>query len=306
MSKTILITGASNGFGLDMAKSLAESGHRIFATMRHVHDRHGGTAAELSDIGVEILELDVTSTESVDAAFTTLFGKTGGKLDVLVNNAGVAVAGLSETFTPEQVREMFEVNVFGMQRVLRAALPHMRSRRSGLVINIGSILGRVTIPFLGLYGASKHAVEAMTESYRYEVSQLGIDIVLLQPGPFPTKLYASMQAPLDTTRANQYGEIAALPTAVAAGIDGIFKSDGAPDPHDVAVAVVQLIGMPAGQRPARLIVGSAFGADAANAALSPLQRQLISVFGLDHLDTFKSADIAVNAETISAVERIEV
>jgi NAD(P)-dependent dehydrogenase (short-subunit alcohol dehydrogenase family) len=289
MPETILITGASNGFGNDIAKTLAAAGHQVFATMRDINDRHRDAAAALQARGIETLELDVTSTASVDTAFKALFERTGGKLDVLINNAGIASAGLSETFTPEQVREMFEVNVFGIQRVLRAALPQMRANRSGLVINVGSILGRLTIPFLGLYGASKHAVEAMTESYRYELSQFGVDVVLVQPGPFPTKLYTAMQSPSDPRRGEQYGAIAALPGGIAAGIDGIFKGADAPDLHEVAVAIAKLIDTPAGQRPNRVVVGGAFGADLANAALQPLQGQIVSGFGLDHLATLKLA-----------------
>jgi hypothetical protein len=248
--QTVLITGASNGFGNDVAKTLATGERRVFATMRDIDGRHHHAATELQAKGIETLELDVTSTASVDAAFKALFDRTDGKLDVLINNAGIASAGLSETFTPEQVRAMFEVNVFGVQRVLRAALPQMRRNRSGLVINVGSILGRVTIP---------------------------------------TKLYTAMQSPSDPGRADQYGAIATLPGAVAAGIKGIFEGADAPDPHDVATTIAKLIDMPAGQRPDRVVVGRAFGADVANAALQPLQGQMVSGLGLDHLATLKLA-----------------
>lgn len=192
MSKTILITGTSNGFGNDIAKTLAAAGHRVFATMRDMNGRHCEAANDLQSKGIQTLELDVTNNASVEAAFKELFGKTGGKLDVLVNNAGIASGGLSETFTPEQLRDLFEVNVFGVHRVIRAALPEMQKSKSGLIINVGSILGRLTLPFYGLYGASKHAVEALTEGYRYELSQLGIDVVLIQPGPYPTGLWSSI------------------------------------------------------------------------------------------------------------------
>jgi len=143
MSKTILITGASNGFGNDAAEALAVAGHQVFATMRDVNTRHRGAAETLRSNGIETLELDVTSNASVDAAFAALFKKTDGTLDVLVNNAGVFSQGVSETYTPEQVRDLFEVNVFGIQRVTRAALPAMRKTKSGLIVNVGSILGRV-------------------------------------------------------------------------------------------------------------------------------------------------------------------
>jgi NAD(P)-dependent dehydrogenase (short-subunit alcohol dehydrogenase family) len=287
MPKTVLITGTSNGFGNDIAKTLATAGHRIFATMRDMGGRHRDAAKELQAKGIETLELDVTSNASVDATFRTLAEKTGGKLDVLINNAGMASAGLSETFTPEQVRDMFDVNVFGVQRVIRAALPEMQKNKSGLIVNIGSILGRVTIPFLGLYGASKHAVEAMTDSYRYELSQLGVDVVLIQPGPYPTKLYTAIQKPSDAGRADRYGDVAALPDKFAEFLQGVFSGANAPDPHDVATALVKLIETPAGQRPDRVIVGAAFGADFANSAIQPIQSKLISGVGFDHLSKLK-------------------
>jgi NADP-dependent 3-hydroxy acid dehydrogenase YdfG len=289
MSKTVLVTGTSNGFGADIATTLAAAGHRVFATMRKMHGRHAEAAAELQAKGIETLELDVTDNASVDAAFEALLAKTGGTLDVLVNNAGFAAAGISETFTPEQLRDMFEVNVFGIQRVLRAALPAMHARKSGLVINIGSILGRLTIPFFGLYGATKHAVEALTDTYRYELSQSGIDVVLIQPGPYPTKLYTSIQQPSDTERAAHYGDVANLPNGISEFLGGVFSGPDAPDPHDIAEEIVSLIATPAGQRPARVVKGLSFGADGANEATAPFQSGLISGLGFDALAKLKVA-----------------
>jgi len=289
MSKTILITGTSNGFGHDIAQTLASAGHRVFATMRDISGRHREAANVLSAQGIEILELDVTDDASVDAAFASLFWKTDGKLDVLINNAGVAAGGIQESFTPEQTRAMFDVNVFGVQRVTRAALPSMHRARSGLVINIGSILGRVTLPFFALYGASKHAVEALTEGYRYELSQQGIDVVLVQPGPYPTKLYTSIQRPTDIGRADNYGEVAAMPAAFEEYLGGVFNSAEAPDPHDVATAIVALIEKPVGQRPERVVVGLDFGAVAANNAIAPIQANLVAAIGMSQLDTLKIA-----------------
>lgn len=289
MVKTVLVTGTSNGFGVDVANTLAASGHRVFATMREMNGRHGQAAQELRAKGIQTLELDVTENASVDAAFKSLFEQTDDTLDVLVNNAGVAAGGLSETFTPEHLRDMFEVNVFGVQRVLRAALPAMERRKSGLIVNIGSILGGVTIPFFGLYGASKHAVEALTESYRYELSQLGVDVVLIQPGPYPTKLYTSIQQPSDGARAQNYGDVAALPGGVSAFLNDVFSKPDAPDPHDVAKAIFTLIDTPAGERPSRVVVGLGFGADGANAAIDPFQGQLINGLGFDRLAKLKVA-----------------
>ena len=289
MARTVLVTGTSNGFGADIATTLAAAGHRVFATMREIETRHSKEASALREKGIETLELDVTDNASTDLAFRTLFEKTGGVLDVLVNNAGLAAGGISETFTPEQLRDMFEVNVFGIQRVLRAALPAMQRKRSGLVVNIGSILGRVTIPFFGLYGATKHAVEALTDTYRYELSQLGIDVVLIQPGPYPTKLYTSIQKPSDTGRAANYGDVANLPAGIEQFLHGVFTGADAPDPHDIAQEIAALIETPAGQRPTRVVKGIAFGADKANAAIAPFQAQLISGLGFDSLSILNAA-----------------
>ena len=289
MFKTILITGASNGFGKDTARTLAAAGHRVFATMREARGRHGDTAKELQSKGIETLELDVTKNASVDAAFNELFSKTGGRLDVLVNNAGIASGGLAETFTPEQLRDMFEVNVFGIQRVIRAALPEMRKDKSGLIINVGSVLGRLTVPFYGLYGASKHAVEALTDGYRYELSQLGIEVVLIQPGPYPTGLWAAVQQPADPCRAEKYGEVAVLPGKVVEFLGGVFGSADAPDPHDTAKAIATVVETPNGKRPERVIVGLPFGADAANAAIEPIQAKVLSGVGMEHLSKLKIA-----------------
>jgi len=185
------------------------------------------------------------------------------------------------------VRDMFEVNVFGIQRVIRAALPQMQKNGSGLIINIGSILGRLTLPFYGLYGASKHAVEAMTDSYRYELSQFGIDVVLVQPGPFPTNLCAAVQKPSDPGRAGRYGEVAALPGKFVEFLQGVFAGAEAPDPHDTAKAIARLVDTQGGERPDRVVVGLAFGAEAANAAIQPIQAQVLSGIGLDHLAKLK-------------------
>src|ERR1700722_1268527 len=152
MAKTILITGASSGFGRLTAETLAESGHRVFAGFRSTDGDRKKAADDLKNRKVEVVKLDVTDEESVNLAVKNLLGQTNGELDVVINNAGIASAGISETFTSEQLHDLFDVNVFGIHRVIRATLPTMRKKQSGLIINIGSILGRVTIPFFGLYG----------------------------------------------------------------------------------------------------------------------------------------------------------
>ena len=285
--QTILITGASSGFGRDIAETLAAQGHRVFAGVREIGGRNAEVSAQLKAKGATPVGLDVTEDASVDAAVRQVLGASGGQLDVLVNNAGIASAGVSESFTPDQVRDLFEVNVFGVQRLLRAALPTFRKQGSGLVITIGSILGRVTFPFFGLYGASKFALEGMIDSYAYELSQFGVEFVLVQPSAYPTNMYASVQRPADAGRAGEYGEIGAIPGKMFETLMGMFNGPNAPNPHDVAEAVAKLMATPAGERPDRVVVGTAFGADAANAAFAPIQQQVVDGLGLRSLGQVK-------------------
>jgi NADP-dependent 3-hydroxy acid dehydrogenase YdfG len=289
MAKTILITGASSGFGRLTAETLANSGHRVFAGFRSTDGAKKPVADELRGEKIEILRLDVTDQASIDSAVKQLLKTTNNQLDVVVNNAGMASAGISESFTAEQVREMFDVNVFGVQRVLRATLPALRAKRSGLVINIGSILGRVTIPFFGLYGASKYAVEAMTDSYRYELSQLGIDVVLVQPSAYPTNMYAAAQQPADGEIAKTYGAVAEVPGKILKTFVTLFQGENAPNPRDVAEAIDKIVSTPVGKRPDRVVVGLPFGSDAVNNAVNPIQRGTIDSLGLGDLARLKVA-----------------
>jgi NADP-dependent 3-hydroxy acid dehydrogenase YdfG len=287
MAKTILITGASSGFGRLTAETLSSSGHKVFAGFHSLDGPKKQVASELNAKNIDILRLDVTDQTSIDSAITQLLEKSNNQLDVVVNNAGMASMGISESFTPEQLRNLFEVNVFGVQRVIRATLPVLRAKRSGLLVNVGSILGRVTIPFFGLYGASKYAVEAMTDSYRYELSQLGVDVVLVQPSAYPTNMYAAAQQPANGEVAKTYGEIAEVPEKILKTFVTLFQGKNAPNPQDVATAIDKLVSMPAGGRPDRVVVGMPFGSDAVNDAVAPIQRGLIDNLGLGDLAKLK-------------------
>jgi NADP-dependent 3-hydroxy acid dehydrogenase YdfG len=282
ISKTILITGASTGFGRDTAETLARAGHTVFASMRDTRAKNRQHADELHKQGIKVVELDVSSDASVEKAIEEVLANAR-TIDVLVNNAGVASAGITEAFTPDQAKVVFNTNVVGVLRTNRAVLPAMRKHRDGLIINIGSILGRVTFPFFGIYGASKFAVEALTDSLRYEVSQLGIDVTLVQPSAYPTAMYGSALQPADNARAGGYGEIADIPTAMFGHFMSVFQSASAPDPHDVAEAIRELITLPKGTRPARTVVGTAFGSDTVNAQTAPVQAHVLESLGLAHL-----------------------
>ena len=283
MSQTILITGASTGFGRDTAETLRSAGHHVFASMRDPSGRNRSHAEALRAKGIQTVEIDVTDEASVERGVASVL-KQAGRLDVLVNNAGIGSAGISESFTTEQVRALFDVNVLGIQRTMRAVLPAFRRQGDGLVVNLGSILGRLTFPFFGLYGASKFALEALTEGYRYELSQLGIDVVLVQPSNYPTSIFASAQQPGDAARDAGYGEIAGIPAKMVGTLMELFQSENAPDPHDVAEAILRIVELPGGARPPRLVVGQSFGADDINAKTAPIQAQLLEGLGLGMLD----------------------
>jgi NADP-dependent 3-hydroxy acid dehydrogenase YdfG len=287
MAKTILITGASSGFGRLTAETLSNSGHKVFAGFRSAEGVKKRIADELKAKDIEILKLDVTDQDSVDKAIAKLLEKSDNGLDVVVNNAGMASAGISEAFTAEQARDLFEVNVFGVQRVMRATLPVLRAKRAGLVINVGSILGRVTLPFFGLYGASKYAVEAMSDSYRYELSQLGVDVVLVQPSAYPTNMYSAAQQAADGERGQSYGRVAEIPGKILKTFVALFQGENGPNPQDVATAIDKIVSTPAGSRPDRVVVGLPFGSDAVNTAVAPIQRGVIESLGLGDLAKLK-------------------
>lgn len=279
MSKTILVTGASSGFGRITAEALAHAGHMVFASMREPNAKNRNYAQELRQQGIAVVELDISNDASVDHAVKEVLAEAG-RIDVLINNAGIASAGIMEAFTADQAKAVFNTNIVGLLRTNRAVLPTMRKQGDGLIINIGSILGRVTFPFFAIYGASKFAVEAITDSLRYEVSQFGVDVVLVQPSAYPTNMYAAMQQPADTARLADYGDIAQIPGKMFEAFRGMFDSDNAPDPHEVADAIAELIATPKSVRPARVVVGQAFGADVVNEAVAPIQQQVIETLGL--------------------------
>src|SRR5216683_4169618 len=193
MEQTILVTGITSGFGRLTVETLARQGYRVFAGMCAAAGKNAPAAEELralaqrERLALHIIEIDVTDDASVERAIAVII-ETTGRLDVVVNNAGVSYSGPLEAFTPEQVRQQFETNVFGMVRVNRAALPHMRTQGSGLLLQIGSIGGRVALPYLGLYGATTFALEGLTESYRDELAPFGIDAVIVEPGTYPTTI----------------------------------------------------------------------------------------------------------------------
>ena len=258
MEQAILVTGSTSGFGRLTVETLARQGYRVFAGMRAAAGKNAPAAEELralaqrEQLALHLVEIDVTDDASVEQAIKAIIGATD-RLDVVVNNAGVSYSGPLEAFTLEQVQQQFATNVFSVLRVNRAVLPQMRKQGSGLLLQIGSIGGRLALPFLGLYGATKFALEGLTESYRYELAPFGIDAAIIEPGTYPTTISANRQIAADAERFALY----------QAGIDAFTvpfyaenRSATPPDPQEVADAVASVIAQPAGERPLRTVVAT--------------------------------------------------
>ena len=247
MTQKILITGSSGGFGRLTAATLLKKGHSVVSSMRGADGKNKPVADELQSAGAHIVEIDVTDEASVEQGVNAAMEKAGG-LDVVVNNAGVGVIGMQETFTTEDWQRLFDINVFGVQRVNRAVLPHMRERGSGLLIFVSSLLGRMTLPFFGPYNASKWAVEAMAENYRAELSGFGVDSCIVEPGGFATNFQEALLKPSDPGRESGYGDFANAPQQMFGSFEQALAANAEQKPQNVADAIAGLIETPAGQR----------------------------------------------------------
>lgn len=278
-SQVILITGTSSGIGRLTAETLSRAGHTVFASMRETELRNRETAEALAKIPVRVIDLDVTRTKSVTDAVETVI-KEAGRLDVLINNAGHMSIGIAEAFTEDQVQQQMNVNFMGPVRMCRAVLPHMRQREEGLIIHITSIVGRVLFPACAFYCASKFALEAYAEVLHYELSGMGVESVIVEPGPFPTHLLVNSPAPADRLRAEEYGAIAQIREVFADTFSKFFASEQSTKPQDVADAIVKLIGTPPGTRPLRTVCGPDYGAIAINRHTAPIQAEVLRALGM--------------------------
>jgi len=202
-------------------------------------------------------------------------------VDVLINNAGVMYLGITEAFSVEQAKEQMETNYYGAIRAMQAVLPSMRAAKSGLIINTSSLVGQISPPFFSTYSATKHALEAYVQGLRYEVSPFGIDVALVQPGPFGTGLLAGGKAPERNDVLASYGELAGVPNAMGQHFAAFLQSEEAPKPQLVVDAYVALAVMPAGKRPTRTVVGITWGVDEMNAAKQPIQDRVLKEMQLE-------------------------
>ena len=280
-SKVIVITGASSGFGEGAVKAFADKGYRVWGTLRDAQGRNAAKKAALEAYSsqVSVIDMDVTDDASVSAAFAHILAQ--GPVDVLINNAGLMYFGIAEAFTIAQAKEQMETNYYGAMRTMQAVLPAMRAAKSGLIINTSSVVGQISPPFLSTYSATKHALEGYVQGLRYEVSPFGVDIALVQPGPFGTGLLASGKGPARSDVLATYGELVGLPNALGQQFAEFLQSEAAPKPQLVVDAYLSLADMPAGKRPTRTVVGITWGVDEINAAKQPIQDRLLKDMQLE-------------------------
>jgi len=293
MSKqAILVTGASSGFGLMTAQSLAQAGHTVYASMRETEGRNAPQVAAIAAWAAEqkadlrTVELDVQSETSAHAGVAAVIADTG-RLDVIVHNAGHMVFGPAEAFTPDQYIQQYDVNVLGAQRVNRAALPHLRGQGRGLLVWVGSSSTRGgTPPFLAPYFAAKAAMDALAVSYSTELALWGIETTIMVPGAFTkgTNHFAHSGVPADTARAAEYetGPYAGIADKALKGLASLEPADA--DPAEVARAIVRVVDMPFGKRPFRVHVDpSQDGAEVVNAVADRMRREMYRNIGLEAL-----------------------
>src|ERR1700744_1519735 len=287
--KNILITGTSTGIGQLTTLTCARAGHLVYASMRDTATRNATAASELRDLAkrenlaIHIVDLDVTAQPSI-ASTIKKREADGNVLDVLVNNAGHMSIGLAEAFTEEQINQQFEVNTFAAMRLSKAVLPAMRKRRTGLIVHVSSIVGRVLFPGCAYYCASKFALEAFAEVLNYELTGFGIDSVLLEPGPFPTHLLANSPGPDNKEIVASYEQFSTLRDMFVEQFGNFFASDQAPNPQMNADAILALIEMPAGKRPLRTVCGLGYGTETLNQQNAPIQAKVLNDIGMGFLE----------------------
>lgn len=254
MNKIVFITGTSTGFGKLMTITLSKAGHIVIAGMRGTSGKNAEVAKELSALeNVEVVDIDVTEDDSVKKAFDYVLDKYG-RVDVLVNNAGLAGFGLVEAYSIDQIKKFFEVNFYGVIRTYQAVLPSMRKAKSGLIINLSSGASGHSMPFMGPYLASKFSVEAIVEAMQDELSQFNIENVTIQPGVYPTEMNSGGKAGVQADKpeiAKEYDPVASeMFNAIGAGLFGKMQEFDM-NPQVIADGVLNLVSMKQGTRPLR-------------------------------------------------------
>ena len=222
-SQVVLVTGVSSGIGRAAAEQFAQRGCEVFGTVRSL-----STATPIR--GVTLIEMDVRDAVSVQDTVAAIVARAG-RIDVLVNNAGMNMVGAVEETSVSEAQSLFDTNVFGILRTTQAVLPYMRERRSGRIVNVSSVLGFLPAPYMGVYAATKHAVEGLSETLDHEVRQFGVRVTLVAPSYTRTNLEAN--SPQAASPIAAYDLERGIVTAAVAG-----HISGAPQPEGVAATIV--------------------------------------------------------------------
>jgi NAD(P)-dependent dehydrogenase (short-subunit alcohol dehydrogenase family) len=283
--KNVLIAGIAGGFGKPTALALLAQGYAVAGSVRSRSGKNAATVAELEAEGAKIVEMDVTDAASTERGVADAISQLGG-LDILFNNAGIGSYGIQELMSPEDMARVFDVNVMGVQRVMRAALPHLRAQGRGTVLYTSSLIGRVATPFYGTYSASKWALEAIVECYRTELSGFGIESCIIEPGAMPTAFFDGLVTPADAMREAEYGDFAAVPAMSNAGLAQMLEATPMQRPERIAEAVTALLDMPFGKKPFRTVVDH-FGVgpeiERYNDVLHDVTRTVLTNFGIEKM-----------------------
>ncbi|MGF6430026.1 MULTISPECIES: SDR family oxidoreductase [Bradyrhizobium] len=292
MKQVIAITGASSGFGRLTANALARAGHTVYASMRHTTGRNAAAVADIEEfardnkVDLRSLELDVGSQASVDAAIAQIVAEEG-RLDVVMHNAGHMVFGPAEAFTPEQLAELYDVNVLSTQRVNRAALPQLRKQGRGLVVWVSSSSSAGgTPPYLAPYFAAKAGMDAMAVIYARELSRWGIETSIIVPGAFTggTNHFAHSGRPADEARVAEYeaGPYADFGEEIMKAFAAIVPEDA--DASSVADAIVKVVDTPFGKRPFRVHIDpTQDGAEVAFGVIDRVRNEMLHRVGFSDL-----------------------
>jgi len=252
---SILITGCSSGFGRLGAEHYARLGAKVFATMRNLPRPEAAeleALAKSEKLDIKVLEIDITKDDQVTSGVNAALKAAGGKLDVLINNAGMSIAGPIEAQDMEATQLIFDTNVFGAQRMAKAVLPSMRANGSGYIFNVSSQLGRLMIPGFGQYSPTKFALEAMSEQMAYEVASHGIDVTIIQPGGYPTKIWSNQNIPSGELKARLSEDIISAYPAFTGTMGKREASGSTSDPMDIPHAIAGAIATPKEKRPLRV------------------------------------------------------
>jgi NAD(P)-dependent dehydrogenase (short-subunit alcohol dehydrogenase family) len=292
MKQVIIITGASSGFGRLSANGLAKAGHTVYASMRGTTGRNAAQVADVEKyardnrIDLRAIELDVGSQESADAAIAKIVAEQG-RLDVVIHNAGHMVFGPAEAFTPEQLAELYDINVLSTQRVNRAALPQLRKQGKGLLVWVSSSSSAGgTPPYLAPYFAAKAGMDAMAVVYARELTRWGIETSIIVPGAFTggTNHFAHSGSPADQARVAEYeaGPYAGIGEQIRNAFAAIVPPEA--DASSVADAIVRVVDAPFGKRPFRVHIDpTEDGADVAFAVVDRVRNEMLHRVGFSDL-----------------------